>query len=196
MSNYVENCSKVLDHNKDAAIAYTDYAFFGSRAKSKYENFTEEWKGEIILDTFYQINFPEFTTREELIAQVEKRNCIHGSSMFRRSIFDKVGGYKKSNNAEDHNLFKRMLLHADWTAKKANNTNLEYRQHSIHQANNIVVMQMKMMYYKKMYEEVNKYNNSRYFKVANKIYRGLRFLKQHYKNPLKILKAVKKKLLK
>ncbi len=195
VSNYVEDCSNVLDHNKDAAIAYTDYAFFGSRAKLTHQNFTNEWKGAVILDTFYQINFPEFDTKEALVAQIEKRNCIHGSSMYRRSVFDEVGGYITSKKAEDYNLFKRIIAKG-WTAKKARNTNLEYRQHNIYQANNIVGMQLKMMHYKKMYEETNKYNNSTYFKISYKIYKGLRFIKYNYKSPLRVLKAIKGKLFK
>ena len=38
VSDYIERTSVLLDSNPKVGIAYTDYAFFGSRARVKYEN--------------------------------------------------------------------------------------------------------------------------------------------------------------
>jgi len=195
VSNYVEECVKVLDSNDKVAIAYTDYALFGSRAKHVYDEFDESRKGEIKLDTYYQINFPDLNTYEEISEEIGKGNFIQGSSMYRRSVFDAIGGYKKSSSAEDFNLFKRIISEG-WLAKKASNTNLEYRQHSAYQANNVVGLYQKVQFYKRLYEQKAFFEKTRWYKLSYKSYLGYRFIKLNYKNPKRILKFIYKKLRK
>lgn len=192
VSNYIERTYTVLNSNPKMGIAYTDYAFFGSRSRMKYEKIANNLKAGIIDDYYYQISFPEYDTPEELKTAINQRNFIHGSSMFRRKIFDEVGGYKETNTAEDYNLFNR-IINSGWLAAKAK-TNLEYRQHSEGQANNISVLHNKLLFYKKAYEQVldekRRLENSKGFKYYVKIKRILVFVKANIKKPKNILKKV------
>ncbi len=194
VSNYVEECAKILDTNDNIGIAYTDYAFFGSRAKIIYDNFRPNWKGKVIENQFYQINFPNFKNYEELRRELNLRNFIHGSSMYKKECFEQVGGYKQTNKAEDYNFFKS-IVDLGWMASKATETNLEYRQHSISQANNAVALQNKYMLYKKQYENLkNKQDNfekTRVYKLAVNIYK----LSNLIKNPRILFRKIKIKLI-
>ena len=147
--NYIEKTSEILLQNDDVAIAYTDFLLFGERAKVVYESFLEERKGPIIDGKYYTIIFPDFD--DELL---KKGNYMHGSSMYRRKAFEQVGGYKnKGDLPEDYNLFHRMVL-AGWLAKRIPEPLLEYRQHSLEQANikNIALAESEM--YKKQNKEL------------------------------------------
>lgn len=167
MSNYLEKCIKILNKNDNLAIAYTDYAFFGSRAELTYNQLIAERKGEIKDGFFYLVNFPEFT--KEAIEELKTSNFIHGSSMYRRTAFDDVGGYHDNMGIpEDFNLFSRMIKNG-WRAEKARNTLLEYRQHSRDQVNNKSISYRELEFYKKKckeYElEINKIKSRRLWKL-------------------------------
>ncbi|MBF4486015.1 glycosyltransferase [Flavobacterium sp. CSZ] len=194
-SNYIEECSKILDEKDNIAIAYTDYAFFGTRAKLTYETFPEERKGRIIENELYQICFPEFDSRDELLKTLQEGNFIHGSSMFKRSVFNELGGYMKSNIAEDYNLFKR-IIEKGYNAKKVTKTNFEYRQHSISQVNNVLAIQNKMLFYKNQYLNKTDFENSNSYRISLKLYKGLNFFKKNYKKPKVIIKKGMKYFLK
>lgn len=170
LSNYIEECSKMLDNNSNTAIAYTDYALFGSRARLTYQSFAENRKGGIRENTFYQIYFPEFENKQDLLMELQKGNFIHGSSMFKRTAFQEVGGYLKTRQEEDYNLFKR-IVEKGWNAEKASSTNLEYRQHSAGQVNNVVSLNNSLQLYKKMYSQKVHFEKSRFYKVAHLLYR-------------------------
>jgi hypothetical protein len=111
--------------------------------------------------------------------------------------FTDVGGYTKTNQPEDYNLFKRIVDHG-WGVKKAILTNLEYRQHSNDQANNLVNIQKRMLFYKNNFLKINKvlkgYQNSKIHKYSFKLYKILSFIKHNYKKPTLIFKTVIKKL--
>lgn len=190
VSNYVENSSCVLDSQSNVAVAYTDYALFGSRAKLVYDSFSPLRKGRIRLDKFYQIIFPEFTEREKLIKEINSGNFIHGSSMFKRKAFNDVGGYIKSGTAEDYNLFIR-IIEKGWDVQKVLETNLEYRQHSISQANNTIGILRKMIFYKDLFERKDSFEKSKLYKIAFNISKVSGYLVQNYKNPKKLLKGLK-----
>jgi hypothetical protein len=138
-STYLELCAGALDKNPNAVIAYTDFALFGDRAGKVYEGFDPRKHGEVINNSVYMINFhtfdPSASNRDEELRKSYTAN-IHGSSMYRRSAFDAIGGYKKTNEAEDMNLFTRMLTQIP-NAIPAHIPIpvLEYRQHSELQAN-------------------------------------------------------------
>lgn len=195
LSNYIEEVSKVLDKDVNIAIAYTDYAFFGSRAKLTYESFAEYRKGNIKNDVFYQIHFPEFSNRDDLKDTLQKGNFIHGSSMFKRKSYQDVGGYLKTEKAEDYNLFKR-IVEFGWDAKKVKTTNLEYRQHSLGQANNVLSIQNRMLFYRGSYQALLKHRDSfeksKVYKISSKIYKIKNFLKNNYKNPKVIFLKIRK----
>lgn len=170
LSNYVEECIKGLEKDKGIGIAYTDYALFGSRARLIYTGFNDLFKGQIIENTYYQINFPEFDNRELILEELKKGNFIHGSSMFRREAFNEVGGYVKTTDPEDYNLFFR-IFNQGWGIVKIKNTNLEYRQHSVGQANNLVSLSNKLSLYRKMYSEENDFEKSKFYTYALKLYK-------------------------
>lgn len=155
VSTYIEKTAEVLDSNDYTAIAYTDFALFGQRARIIYENYEDDRRGEIIDNHFYVIRFPEFDLNE-----LQKGNYIHGSSMYKRKAFNAVGGYKaKDNTPEDYSLFLRMVK-AGWKAKRIPMPLLEYRQHSREQANIVLSSYAELNFYKshyhKLYEEINK----------------------------------------
>ena len=194
VSNYIEKTFTTIRSNPQIGVAYTDYAFFGSRAKIKYEKMSDELKSGVIDDYYYQIKFPEYETLDKQIEEINKRNFIHGSSLFRKQAFDEVGGYKETNVAEDYNLFKRML-NAGWMAAKAS-TNLEYRQHSEGQANNISVLNNKLQFYKRAHQKVlrekQQLENSKGFKYYVKAKKILKFIKKNIKKPQNIIKKILK----
>jgi peptidoglycan/xylan/chitin deacetylase (PgdA/CDA1 family) len=131
-ADYVEKAAAALDNHPEAAVAYTDFALFGPRAKLVHEQFSPEWRGATVWDTYHIVRFPDFA--EEGVAGLERRNFIHGSSMYRRAAFDEVGGYlPREGGPEDHYLFARMAR-AGWTAVRCAEPLLEYRQHSRDQA--------------------------------------------------------------
>jgi GT2 family glycosyltransferase/GR25 family glycosyltransferase involved in LPS biosynthesis len=151
-SDYLEKTAEILDLSQDLAIAYTDFALFGQRAKLVYETFPKDKQGIIKLDKFFIINFPDFTeeSRQQLI---ETGNFIHGSSLFRRAAFDRVGGYLQFPNLpEDYALFRRMI-EAGWQAKRAPFPLLEYRQHSRYQTNIQLGSFGELQFYKNLVKE-------------------------------------------
>lgn len=197
LSNYVEECCKVLDKNIKNGIAYTDYVFFGARAEEAYNKIRDKFKGVVYDKEFmFKANFPVFDDNEKLKKYLKEINFIHGSSMYRRSAFREVGGYKSSEKAEDYNLFKR-IVEADFIAEKVINTCLEYRQHSLYQANNFYSVYKKMEFYK---ENLNRYVNnktvfekSKFYRFAYLMFKTKNFLGKKSNNPLKIYKKVKDK---
>lgn len=149
-SDFIERTSAVLDSEPRTAIAYTDFAMFGPLATLEYNSFDPSWKGGTLYDSFYLINFPDFTS--EVRARLVAKNFIHGSSLYRRLAFDQVGGYRDGGQAEDHNLFKRILDH-DWMAKRVPHPLLEYRKHSLDQANTRLLSQAELNFYKQLVRE-------------------------------------------
>jgi len=198
-SNYVEELVKILEQNNEVGIAYTDYAFFGARARIAYEELPEFRRAAIIDDSYFKIFFPETTSRDELLDVLQLSNIIHGSSMFKREAFESVQGYTLTEMPEDYNLFKR-IVEKGWDAKKAKKTNLAYRQHSNSQANNILNLQNRMLFYKKSYLDLKnqkyEFENSRVFIFSFKFYKMFNFIKRNYKNPGLILKKIRSKSLK
>lgn len=158
-SNYIEECAKTLESNENTGIAYTDFVLFGNRAKIIYLSFDESYKGNIINNTLFRINFPRFNTAKEMLAEMKKRNFIHGSSMYRREAYNKAGGYKKSDGPEDHHLFTK-IIEAGYNAIKVPKTFLEYRQHSVEQANNIASLHQQINFYKSLSVQKNNFERS------------------------------------
>jgi hypothetical protein len=151
-SDFLEHTVGSLDMHSEAAIAYTDFALFGSRASLIAAEFEEFYPVKQKGDFYHVVEFPEFTgeTREVLLT---KRNFIHGSSLFRRQAFDQVGGYSLANGPEDWFLFQRMIK-AGWSAVHCGIPLLEYRQHSRNQANIRLISEIELKYYKEGYKEL------------------------------------------
>jgi len=188
VSNYIEECIREMESNAAIGIAYTDFVLFGNRAKIVFsKNFNEE--GIIVDNDCYKIIFPEFESPVEMLQFLEKRNFIHGSSMFKREAFDKVSGYQKTEYPEDHNFFTR-IIKAGYKAKKAKKAILEYRQHSIEQANNLVYLYNQLNLYKSLHTEKIDFENSRLYSFSHLIYKAKKMPKK------KLFKAIIKRLLK
>ncbi len=149
-SDYVMQCRAALDRNPKAAIAYTNVALFGPRAEvvaplAKAEP-APHHPGIFLWD------FPEWDSSS--VDQLQENNFIHGSSMYRRAVFEEVGGYKKTAGPEDHNLFARMTK-AGWDAVLVPKYLLEYRQHSNEQANTTLNTEMEVAHYRRMIRKQN-----------------------------------------
>jgi GT2 family glycosyltransferase len=129
-STYVERCARALQRTPQVAIAYSDYYLFGSKARIVYKNFHHSLRGECIKDKFYAIHFPEFD-EESKHTLLTRYNFIHGTAMYRRDIFQKIGGYREpalTKLPEDYDLFQRMILEG-YSAEKIDSF-LEYRHYS------------------------------------------------------------------
>lgn len=131
-SNYLERTSAILDSREDIAVAYTDYAMFGPRARMEYDALSEAYRLGVKLNQIFLVKFPDFVSS---IPELTERNFVHGSSLYRKAVFEQVGGYtSERERPEDHSLFLRIAT-AGWKLQKASGTYLEYRQHSLNQAN-------------------------------------------------------------
>ncbi|WP_316773184.1 glycosyltransferase [Pedobacter frigiditerrae] len=179
-TNYFEECSNILNCDAKISVAYSDFKLFGPGAEKLYNNFYEGYKGPVRQD-FYEINFPE-TEDIDVLGELKNRNFIHGSSMFRKSSFLKVGGYKSSQEIpEDYNLFYRMVK-IGFGVRKAKNTYLQYRQHSDAQANHLFGLQITVNLYIKRNKELE--DELRLLKKYG-IVKGISFLHQTKVNILK-----------
>ncbi len=143
-SNYFEMTTTLLERGPESlAIAYTDFLLFGPNAQEEYLRHDVSRRGRIIEGKLFEVRFPDFT-----FDALGKGNFIHGSSVYRRSAFDVVGGYfDAGNRPEDANLFRRMIA-AGYSASRAKDTWLEYRQHSDHQANVISRIRGELDFYR------------------------------------------------
>lgn len=153
-SNYIEECVGILNQHKHVGIAYTDFLFFGSRAKKMYTDFKTAYQSTVD-NGFYRIRFPE-AEDINVTETLKTENFIHGSSMFRRICFEQVGGYQLNpTKPEDYNLFLR-IVQSGYKIKKANKTILHYRQHSLDQANHAFGAQILVNLYMVKIKELEK----------------------------------------
>jgi hypothetical protein len=106
-----------------------------------------------------------------MLNYLAERNFIHGSSMFKRQAFLSAGGYISSDDPEDYNLFKRIIA-AGYDVKKVTNTNLEYRQHSAEQANNVSSLYQQLKLYRKLHIERTSFERTKYYKLGRLLYKA------------------------
>lgn len=165
-SDYVERCKAMLDGAPDAGCVYTDMLIFGSRAQLLADRVAAERIAVSACDNhpIFLWRFPEPTP--ETVAAMSSKNFIHGSSMYRRSAFDEIGGYRQSETAEDHDFFTRML-DSGWGAVHVPQALIEYRQHSMTQANTVLELQLELDFWKRRAKEMERL-------VPSKLERGLR----------------------
>lgn len=132
-SDFLERTVQLLNANEKIAVAYTDFALFGTRSGVVAASFSSSWPVKKIGDKFHVVAFPDFDAKARYL--LKNTNFIHGSSLFRRKAFDAVGGYQRANPLpEDYSLFRRMI-DSGWGAVHCSLPLLEYRQHSRDQAN-------------------------------------------------------------
>ena len=147
-SDYVERCKAVLDRNEQVAVAYSDMLLFGPRSSLQAARVGAEMIGESATERWpiYLWRFPDPSSQR--LEQLPVDNFIHGSSMYRRAAFEEVGGYKPSERAEDHDLFRRMVK-AGWEAVRVPCPLIEYRQHSLAQTNTVLSLQMELEHFRR-----------------------------------------------
>lgn len=151
-SDFLERTVTALDRHPDAAVAYTDFALFGTRAPLIASNFAKHYPVEKKGDHFHIVQFPDFSAEARQLF-LSKQNFIHGSSLFRRKAFDRAGGYRVADQPEDWSLFRDMVK-SGWSAVRCPWPLLEYRQHSAEQANNRLISQTELQYYKEAYHQL------------------------------------------
>lgn len=167
-SDYIEKTAEVLDSDDKIAIAYTDCALFGSRAKLLYDTVPPSQKRGVVDGIYYIVVFPNFSPN--VASEMKNKNVMHGSSMYKRKAFTEVEGYK-DGAFEDHNLFYRMI-EKGWLAKRVPFPVLQYRQHSVEQMNIRIQSLQELIFYKSQYqqlvadqEELKKIKNSKFWKL-------------------------------
>jgi glycosyltransferase involved in cell wall biosynthesis len=134
-SNYIEKCYRTLSKDKNTAIAYTDFMLFGNRAVVKSRDFMKTFKVKKHEFGVFSITFPAFGGKPVSTNTLKDRNFVHGSSMYKKAAYLKVGGYdSRTKGHEDRQLFNK-ILNKGYTARKVPGVFLEYRQHSTEQAN-------------------------------------------------------------
>jgi peptidoglycan/xylan/chitin deacetylase (PgdA/CDA1 family) len=141
-ADFIERCRAALDRDASVAVAYTDMALFGPRAR-----LLAEQVGAVAAaaDDVYLWEFPDPTA--EALEALPERNFMHGSSMYRRVDYDRVGGYQQSEGPEDHNLFRRMVAQQGRRPARVPGALLEYRQHSGEQANTLLIAQLEVAHW-------------------------------------------------
>lgn len=139
--DFIEKCRSVLDANSEAAVVYTDGTLFGSMSGQLARQTGDSLIGHSNSQNWdvYTWDFPDPT--EEVLSHFSEKNFVHGSSMYRRTFYDLVGGYMATNGPEDHNLFYRMWKNGGKLFHLKERV-LEYRQHSSAQANTALVVAM------------------------------------------------------
>ncbi|WP_162141672.1 glycosyltransferase [Pedobacter heparinus] len=187
-SNYIEECAGILHQHACVGIAYTDFLFFGSRAKKMYTDSKKEYQSTVH-NGFFKIQFPE-AEDIDVAERLKHENFIHGSSMFRRICYEQVGGYQSNPTVpEDYNLFFS-IVKSGYQIKKANKTVLHYRQHSPDQANHVfgaqVLVNIYMIKIKELETELRflrKYKIvqaiSFAFRIKNNTRKLIRYSNQH-----------------
>lgn len=136
-SDYLEKCKVILDSDPEIGVAYTNITLFGDRAGINAAG-KKDSQEHPLFPGFYIRRYPENPGYD-----IDVDNYIHGSSMYRKTAYDAVGGYRGNTGlrTEDHDLFSRFLKQG-WKARLVKEPILEYRQHSPTQANRLHGMQV------------------------------------------------------
>ena len=194
-SDYIEKCRIALDRNPQAAVAYTDMSIFGQRAGLLADKVGAVKVGESVSERWdvYLWRFPDPTP--EHLEKLDKNNFIHGSSMYRRAHYEEVGGYRKTNRPEDHDLFYRMLMNGG-EAVHVPYPLVEYRQHSTAQMNTVLDLEIALAATRaqvRSLKEKNKKLKSRLDEMYFlRVYRKVLKKSKKFFNPRRISKKLRK----
>ncbi|MDH2092516.1 glycosyltransferase [Rhizobium pusense] len=135
--NFVYELRRALARNQRAAVAYFDMEIFGPKAEQLAAKVGATYISDSDPKRFYW-SFPDPTP--EALARLETDNFMNGSSMFRRSAYEAVGGYRQTLGPEDADLFLRMVRHG-YEVVRVPEALIMYRQHSLGQANTALLTQ-------------------------------------------------------
>jgi GT2 family glycosyltransferase len=157
LRNYVEEFHKISGGSSSSHIYYSDMFLFGKNAK---DFALEVGAPPVLVDGYtkyptYEWKFPEFTPEQQQ-KEIQRRNFIHGNSIFPIKWFHKINGIGESK-PEDHDLWIRMISEGI-SAKKVPNTYLGYRKHSNTQAQDVLVLKNQIKYLYKEIERIQKTN--------------------------------------
>lgn len=151
-SDYIQRCKAALDADDSIGIASTNIALFGPRAELLAKRVDARLIPEARDVFLWEFPDPKAVSLEEM----KKTNSIHGSSMYRRDAFEKVGGYIKGEGPEDHDLFVR-IFGEGYGATLCKEPLLEYRQHSREQANTKLLGELALAHARKDLQETKRY---------------------------------------
>ncbi len=133
----IESLVKEFAKNDRIGVAYFDVLVFGELAKShsivsrsSAIGYSGSQRSQIFL-----WKFPDFSAKSLRI--LASYNFITGSSMFRKSAFIQVGGFRRKY-PEDHDFWFRILSTTGYTALHVGTPLLYYRQHSRVQFNSVL----------------------------------------------------------
>lgn len=186
--DYIERCRAALDTHPDAAIAYTDMTLFGKRAGLLASKMLAEKVGTSLAEGWdiYRQHFPPPESN------IQGRNFIHGSSMYRRKAYDQAGGYQQTENPEDYDLFARMIAQGGKPVQVPLPL-LEYRQHSASQANTVLSLEMQVMHLTRRLKQLEKrgvlYLSGYY--IYRRCYRRLEKLSAKHPKLKRLLRRIK-----
>ncbi len=152
LRDYVKEFQRLSESSTLSHIYYSDMFLFGKNA----EDFALEVGAPLFLIDEYtkypifEWKFPEFTPDQQQ-KEIQRRNFIHGNSIFPVEPFIKINGVGDTK-PEDHDLWIRMIAKGI-SAKKIPNTYLGYRKHSNTQAQDVLVLKNQIKY---LYMEIEK----------------------------------------
>ena len=138
---FIERSKAALDADPGLAVAYGDISLFGPFARilaAQLEKCRRFRIARVFADTatgeeIYHWQFPD--GNGDLPELMKEGNCIHGSAMFRRDVYESVGGYRTVEGVpEDRDLFGRIVAQK-YRVARIPEPLLDYRQHSPGQAN-------------------------------------------------------------
>ncbi len=125
----VEELKSAIASN-DADIIYYDLFVVGLYAGDLAERITLPFSSE---HGRYLWSFPNPSS--EVIAEINKSNFIHGSSAFRKSLWERLGGFREIEAVhEDHDFFAR-AIDCGARLRRIPLPLLNYRRHSKEQRN-------------------------------------------------------------
>jgi glycosyltransferase involved in cell wall biosynthesis len=164
----LKDCQIEFEKDPKIGIVYYDFTIVGplGHELAQKMGLVEHSYSKVDKSNLYISNFPIIQdTASYLKLDI---NYIHGSAMFRKECFVKVGGYKPIY-PEDYYFWKSIIA-LDYKAIKLNFPYLYYRQHSPLQANNVLADRLKLWNY---YDKVIKLqSNLEIISNQNEVYRN------------------------
>ena len=129
----LKDCQIEFEKDPKIGIVYYDFTIVGPLGfeLAKKMGLVEHSYSRVDKSNIYISNFPIIQDSASYLKLDE--NYIHGSAMFRKECFIKVGGYKPIY--PEDNYFWKSIIALNYKASKLDFPYLYYRQHSLLQAN-------------------------------------------------------------
>jgi glycosyltransferase involved in cell wall biosynthesis len=140
----IELLGRAFVENPKTDIVYFDMMIVGPLAAELANKVNAKKVGKSIRDNLDLFLWEVADFTEESAKILKFSNFINGSSVFRKEVFSKIGGYKKTY-PEDHKLWVRMVESGS-IATRVPMPLLYYRQHSVSQANTALSALLELKY--------------------------------------------------